>query len=177
MWLEGTFTLGRFKCAANEVRGELRGTGAPTSEVGPAAATVTVPVERVRCGNRAMEEDLYRAVNSRAHPNIYYRVNRADVYIADGDPRRVLITGILELNGVERPVTVRAVAEAPNAPGRVVGSATLLLTDFGVTPPTAMLGLIRAGNRIVIRFDLRLEPILAAARGGENHVLMVWSGP
>lgn len=176
VWLEGTFTLGRFKCTATEVRGELRGVDGETREANGSDATITVPVERVRCGNDAMEEDLYRAVNSTVHPNIYYRANRAAVYVADGEARRVVIAGTLELNGVKRPVTVRAVADAPDTPGRVVGSATFLLTEFGVKPPTAMLGLIRAGNKIVIRFDLRLEPILAAARGAENRELVLWSG-
>ena len=176
VWLEGTFTLGRFKCTATEVRGQLRGFDLRTADANGANATITVPVERVLCGNKAMEQDLYDAVNSTTHPNIYYRVDRANVFVADGEPRRVFITGMLELNGVERPVTVRAVGDAADTRGRVRGSATFLLTDFGVTPPTAMLGLIRAGNKIVIRFDLRVEPILAAARGAENRVLVLWSG-
>ncbi|MGH9361260.1 MAG: hypothetical protein ACRD2T_05030, partial [Thermoanaerobaculia bacterium] len=39
---------------------------------------------------------------------------------------------------------------------RITGALELKMTDFGIQPPTALMGLIRAGDGLRVRFDLRL---------------------
>jgi hypothetical protein len=37
------------------------------------------------------------------------------------------------------------------------GSYTLKMTDFKMSPPTAMMGTIKVGNEVTIKFDLTLS--------------------
>jgi hypothetical protein len=40
---------------------------------------------------------------------------------------------------------------------RVAGEMPVRMTQFGVVPPHAMFGMIRAADRLTVRFDLFLE--------------------
>jgi hypothetical protein len=37
------------------------------------------------------------------------------------------------------------------------GAIPLLMTDFGITPPTGLFGLIRSRNEITVRFELMVS--------------------
>jgi len=51
---------------------------------------------------------------------------------------------------------------------RAEGALPLLMTDFGVKPPTALLGTLRTANKITVKFSLFVGPqALSAALAGE----------
>jgi len=53
----------------------------------------------------------------------------------------------------ERTSDGKAVAE---------GEQTLLLTDFGITPPSFMFGTLKVGNEVKVKFTLKAGPELIA---------------
>jgi len=61
--------------------------------------------------------------------------------------------------GVEKGVRLRVTRERLDD-GTVVarGSVPLMMTDFGVTPPTGLFGLIRSHNEIVVKFEVVIAP-------------------
>jgi hypothetical protein len=56
-----------------------------------------------------------------------------------------LLLSVLILSGGWQPT---------DAQTQLTGKQRLLMSDFGIDPPTALLGLIRARDRILVRFDL-----------------------
>lgn len=157
-WIDGSSTVGDYTCEADAVSGyghlgEARGL----------AAEVTVPVRSFDCGSGRMNNDLYRSLASDAHPSIQFVLDQAE--ILDPEPRpgasvSVRTTGTLRLAGASRRLTF--VAEGRRLPdGRVTlqGHQPLRMSDFGVEPPSHILGLINAHDDIVARFD-----IIAATR-------------
>lgn len=162
VWLEGSFTLGSFSCTATAVVATIDVD--VTNGDRPVAASLSLPTRGLDCGNRAMERDLHRAVRADTYPEIRYAFDTADVSVV-GD--FVTIGGRLTLAGVTRELVVSGRYTRGSGALAARGSATFRMTEFDVQPPTALMGLIRARDRIIVRFDLRMtESGLATARLG-----------
>lgn len=120
-----------------------------------------VPVESLRCGNRQMERDMYRALRADANPVIEFRFNGLVGGVEhDIDEGRysATISGVLTLAGARRNVQVPVVAERIGRDRfRLRARLPLRMTDFGITPPTALFGVIKARNDLVVQFDLYLQ--------------------
>ena len=120
-----------------------------------------VPVASLRCGNRQMERDMYRALRSDANPTIEFRFSGlvgGVEHDIDAKNYRATIAGELSLAGTSRKVRVAVVAERVSRDRfRLRARLPLRMTDFGVTPPTALFGMVKAKDDLVVTFDLYLQ--------------------
>jgi hypothetical protein len=129
---------------------------------------IEVPVSAFACGNRVMESDMRRALRATEHPSIIYQYDRVTRLTPLGARRfNIEVEGDLALAGSKRRVRTQVVGERL-AEGlyRVTGEMNLRMTDFGIEPPTALMGVIKARNQLRVRFDLRLK--LAGERRTES---------
>lgn len=122
-----------------------------------------IPVAALRCsGGRPMERDMMRALNAETLPYIRFRflgVSGAIEHDIDQRHYRTTIRGEITLAGVTRRVDLPVVAERVTRNRfRIEARLALRMTDFGITPPTAFFGVIRAGDELRVHFDLLLEP-------------------
>jgi polyisoprenoid-binding protein YceI len=117
------------------------------------AREVHIPVKTIRCGNRQMERDLYRALRSDSYPSIDFRFTNM-TRAAD----RATIRGNLSLAGTTRMIEIDAgVQRIARDRVRMQVRVPLRMTDFNVTPPTALFGIVKARNELVAQFDLVLQ--------------------
>ena len=153
-WIDGTSTLGRYTCAAAGVEGAADVESAPAR----VAAEVLVPVRAFDCGQARMNRDFQQALRVQAHPTIRFRLTQAEALGAEPRPGawvRLRASGTIRMAGVERPVTITAEGQRLGGDRvRIRGTHALRMTDFDVTPPSGMLGLVRAHNGVTVRFDL-----------------------
>lgn len=129
---------------------------------------LAIPVTTLRCGNRVMESDLRRALNADAHPAVRFsfRELRGGVrHDLDTGLYHAAIAGDLTLAGVTRTIDLRVSAQRLSRTAfRVRAILPLRMTDFAVTPPSALFGVIRARDNLTVHFDLTLEVAAAAGR-------------
>lgn len=122
---------------------------------------LAVPVTSFRCGNRQMERDMVRALRSDANPVIRFTFGKLVGGVEhDIDARlyRATISGELELAGTKRSVQIPVVAErVARDRFRLRATLPLRMTDFHITPPTALFGMVKAKDNLVVRFDLFLQ--------------------
>jgi hypothetical protein len=120
-----------------------------------------VPVATFRCGNRVMESDMRRALKADSNPNVEFtfRALRGGVeHDLDSGAYRAAVAGDLTLAGVTRPIELTISAERTSRTSfRIRAALPLRMTDFDVTPPSALFGAVRARNELTVRFDLMLE--------------------
>jgi polyisoprenoid-binding protein YceI len=119
--------------------------------------TVVVPVQSMNCGMTRMNGDLRRALKSDSFPTIRY-VLTSYTFVerrAASDSFFIHSVGELTVAGVTRRVEipVRGVRRA-NGDMAGAGGVGILMTDFGVKPPTAFFGAIRARNALVVRLEM-----------------------
>lgn len=151
--IDGTATTGSWTCEADAVRG----TGTLGAD-GSLAAEITIPVQDFDCGFGPMNRDLRRALRAREHPSIVFELGSADVLSEGAESGTwvgVRTSGTLRLAGASRPVTLSAEGRRlPDGRVELRGHHPLRMSDFGVEPPSHALGLVRAHDSIVARFDL-----------------------
>jgi len=113
-----------------------------------AAATLTSPRE-------GLDKNMHKALDVKAHPNITFRLLRLEPRSATSPALRAV--GVLQIAGVEREVGIDITAET-KASGLVVqGQVGLLMTDFGIKPPTAMLGMLKTDPKVTVAFEVALD--------------------
>jgi hypothetical protein len=161
LWLEGDSNVRRWSCEAGELVPELSlerpAPTAPPSRV--ERAVVRVPVAGIECGIGRMNENLRTALRAGEHPEIRFEVTQAH-FVSAGTRGRLQLsaTGMLTVAGVTRNLALE-VAGSDTGDGalRIRGQVAIRMTEFGIAPPTAMLGLIRTKDDVTIRFDLTAD--------------------
>jgi len=62
--------------------------------------------------------------------------------------------GTLTIAGVVREIGMAVTAVREGSMVRLRGGAPLLMTQFGIKPPTMMMGALRTADQVVVSFDL-----------------------
>lgn len=177
VWLEGSTTLDRFTCRASEFDATVESVdtaataaAAATAQLAAPAArrrvTLTIPVQRLGCGHRKMDDDMRRALRSDANPEIRFRTTGYEIARDGTSHATITVQGSLSIAGRDRPATIVVDATArPDGGAELAGAYATRMTDFGVKPPSALLGVIQARDDIVVHFDIVLTADQVAAAG------------
>ena len=73
------------------------------------------------------------------------------------DSTVVLVSGKLSVAGARKTVSMYvSLVRGEGAAVRALGTTELLMTDFGVEPPSMMFGVLKTDDKIVINFNLSL---------------------
>jgi polyisoprenoid-binding protein YceI len=163
LWIEGTSTVRGFTCKATafDAQIEAASSGAPSAVLTGSKAVGSVAVDvqanKLDCGNGKMNEHMLKALRVEQHPTIAFRLGSYEL-ARSGAQMQVLLNGTLTMGGVEKPVAFTALAtEGPNGALRVTGSHTVNMKEFGLKPPTLMMGTMRVNEKVKVAFDLLLK--------------------
>jgi polyisoprenoid-binding protein YceI len=163
VWVDGTSTVRAYTCKATSLQGNIVAADDASlaiAELQKAVRTVdvTVPVQSLECGNGTMNSHLRNALKAQENPTIKFRVAQYDVVPGGAHEGSVKLKGNLTIAGQEKPVTIDAnvVSDAGGAL-RVKGSKELLMSEFGVRPPSLMMGTMKVRDRVVVNFDVVLK--------------------
>ena len=162
LWIDGTSTVRSFTCKAGEVNAVVEANGPNaipqllTGEKGVNAVRVTVPSERMDCGNGTMNEHMRKALKVAENRTIEFRLTDYDVtHGAEGIAGT--INGTLSLGGVTKPITMKAEGKPDGGMLHITGAYDLDMTDYGLKPPTLMFGRIKVGQTVKVKYDLLLK--------------------
>ncbi|HEU4643413.1 MAG TPA: YceI family protein [Gemmatimonadaceae bacterium] len=168
LWIEGTSSLHAWHCTASTVKGDIQlddGYATRSLAADPKivkAVAISIPVKEMTCGHGdKMDGNMYKALKANDNPTIEYTLTGYELTAVEGDAEGFVVhaRGTLTIAGQTKEVAmVVSGRRGANGTLTVQGSQPVLMTDFGVKPPTAMLGTIKAGNEVTVRFDLRLAP-------------------
>lgn len=159
IWIAGTSTVRSFTCEAPafDAKIEAAGPGAVSAllagEKAVQTATLTVAANRMDCGNGTMNGHMARALKSGDFPTITFVLGAYDPAKAAAGIAGT-IEGQLTLGGVTRPIAVKAAAKDENGALRVTGAYDLDMTQYGLKPPTLMMGTMKVGQVVKVHFDL-----------------------
>jgi len=160
--VEGTSSLHDWTIEGPSINGEVKALpfaqwsngriGVISSEV-----SVAIPVSSIKSKNSKMDKLMAGALKADKNPTIKYQLTRA--VLATPGAKFVLTTGgKLTIAGVTRDVNMD-VTGTREANGKYVltGQMPVRMSDYGIKPPTAMLGTIRTGNDVKVSFRWAVE--------------------
>ena len=116
-------------------------------EVAIPAATLTSPRE-------GLDKNMHKALLVKEHQNITFRLLRFESRAGTDGLRAI---GVLNVAGVEREVGFDVTTGSKGSTLNVKGQVQLLMTDFGIKPPTAMLGMLKTDPKVAVAFEVVLE--------------------
>jgi polyisoprenoid-binding protein YceI len=117
------------------------------------AFDVVIPTTSLTSPKDGIDKNMHKALKASEHPDIRFRLRSLDVAANTA-------TGELTIAGVERDVTLNVQVKRQEGALAVTGTTTLMMTDYGVTPPKAMLGMLKTNPKVTITFELTLGPSL-----------------
>lgn len=166
LWVEGTSTVRNWNCKAPGVTATINADGERDAakdvlkgEKGIAGVTLIVAVPMMNCNdNDTMNEHMRKALKATEFQAITFRLARYEIATGAAGLQATL-SGTLLLGGVEKPIEFPVdVADGGAGKLRVTGSAIVKMKEFDLKPPSLMLGTMRVGNDITVKFDLLLNP-------------------
>jgi polyisoprenoid-binding protein YceI len=131
---------------------------------------VELDVASLRTGISLRNQHLRDEMEVDRYPLVRFRLDRVDVPCCateDTGARAVVLHGPLTIKAVTRPVQIPATVLQRGDTLRVRGKVPIRLTDFGIQPPSRLLGIARMRDELVLAFDVVLLPD-APVRGGAD---------
>jgi len=163
LWLEGGSNVKDWKCKATAMEANIAFENKSASEVGTLpvvrGAFVKVPVRMLKCGDRHMEAHMYDALKAPASAPSFIIAQLDGLPVSDSVTRTVDVSGILSIAGVSRPIRITVHGDRlGDGTLRARGALPILMTDYGVTPPRPWGGILRTANKVVIQFEIFVDP-------------------
>lgn len=122
--------------------------------------SVRVPVRSLKCDHSGMDDNTFKALKVDQDPDITFTMGDFTVTPTDSKGAfAVHAKGTLTVAGEAQTVTMDVSGQRlPD--GSVTAAATipLKMTDYGISPPTALLGTIKAGDGVKVTFALTVVP-------------------
>jgi polyisoprenoid-binding protein YceI len=151
VWVEGTSTVRAYKCTAKSIDATLE-TGPEGTDAAVATlvknAVIKVATAVLECGNGTMNEHMRKALKMTEQPFIAFAL---DSYALE--PSGTL-KGKLQIAGQEKEVQFPATITEENGAIRVTGSKQINMKEWGVKPPSLMLGTMKVNEMVTINFDV-----------------------
>jgi polyisoprenoid-binding protein YceI len=92
---------------------------------------------------------MLKALKTQEHPEITFRLVRLDA----GAAGALKGIGMLKIAGVEREVALALKTQRKDSTLTITGEVELLMTDYGIAPPKAMLGMLKTDPKITVTFE------------------------
>ena len=154
--ISGTSNLHDWEMDAKGMSGETRLTKEDASTINVSQVNFTCPVEDIKSDHQLMDNKTYDALKKKKYPNISFKIESPEkVELNNGTgPVKGQLTIAGKTKQVELPCSFNF---EKNNMVDVTGKIQINMTDYGVDPPTAMLGALKTGEKVYVEYDLQFE--------------------
>lgn len=154
MTILGTTNVHDFKSNVTQAKGEA----IVNADKELQSLVVEIPVRGIKSGEKLMDTKTYETFDADKNPNITFKLVEVNSLHVDGNQVNVMVTGNLTMAGVTRKISIKSTGNITKAGVfEFKGSVALKMTDFKMSPPTAMLGLMKVGDAITLKYDVYFE--------------------
>lgn len=117
--------------------------------------TITIPVSKIETDSRRLTSNLQSYLKGDDYPEITFRLSEITSVDVNNNRAAITANGTVNAAGADKNLTMNVEAVV-NGNGSITfsGSQELLMTDFDIDPPTAMLGSVRARDEMTILFNI-----------------------
>jgi YceI-like domain len=163
--VSGTSTLHDWSVKSNTIQGNADFSGPWKLDSSPTIAlqsiSLVIPVDSLKSTEGSgMDNTMYDAMKLKQFPTITFSLAKASLKSAPSKPGSAYhfdTTGQLTVAGAAHDENLD-LAVLPDKDGQltITTDIGLKMTDFGIKPPTAMLGVIKSGDAITIKVNWQL---------------------
>lgn len=115
--------------------------------------SITLPAESIKSSKGSMDDVAYETLDTKTHKNIRYVLKSADKV----NETTWVLTGTYTIAGVSKEYKTQVrVTTYDNSTFVLQGSNRITFGDFEMTPPSAALGVVKAGKELTVLFNITL---------------------
>ena len=159
--IAGTSNIHEFEAVTREVsvtrislaKG-VAGAGVIASVLNPGAVEgfdLAIRAASLSSPREGLDKNMHKALKVEEFKDITFRLIRLE-----GKGGALKAIGTLTIAGVAREVGFDLNIKESSSALHITGEVPLLMTDYGIAPPKAMLGMLKTDPKIVVRFDVVL---------------------
>jgi len=158
MLLTGTSTLHDWEMKSKEGQCDATIT-VNDNKVTLTSFSFSMPAESLKSEHTLMDKNTYKALNTDKNPNITLVLSSANVTPAGANTYQVKAVGKLTIAGTTKQTDVNATLKYNPATKSFTctGTKSFKMSEYGVKPPTVMMGTIKTGDPITISYTLVIK--------------------
>jgi len=172
LWLEGDSSIHKYESDAQVIELDsvisAKADGTPLdpsalAQRGPGLGSVSrfvlvIPIDELKSPTKGLSRQMHNTMNYKEHPEIVFTMKDYKVAPNPVAPEKYQIaaTGVLTLNGTDQTVTLEMTGVVQGDQVNVVGTTELLMSQYGIPPPTLFLGRIKTDDKVVIKWNMNL---------------------
>ncbi len=123
------------------------------------ALKFTLPAESLKSHHSAMDKNAYKTLKTEKYAYLTFVITSSKMTAVDSSTFNMNGLGQLEIAGVKKEIELNAVCKVgPDKSLMCTGSKQIKMSDYGLEPPSMMLGTVKTGNEITIDFKQKLIP-------------------
>lgn len=164
--IKGSSTVHDFDCLSDKIRGQAEIAAEEEEEIqdtvkanSPLDVSILFPVKEFDCGRSRMNRDFYETLEAEEYEEITFDFISAKLVDNSSEEFDLYeVSGILTVAGREREIQVEVKGtHQENDVIRIEGYHPISMKDFGIDPPTALMGMIQVDDELEVHFDLRVQ--------------------
>ncbi|WP_179337890.1 YceI family protein [Winogradskyella ludwigii] len=149
--VNGTSSLHDWTLETEKQSGNVVLSNAETLEI--SNLDFSVEAESLKSGKSSMDKNTYKALKTDDHKTMDFSLSAVkQVKKITDNSFKVFTTGKMTISGVTKTISLDMTVKLEEGKLLLEGEKSFKMTDFGVDPPTALLGTIKTGNEITIVF-------------------------
>ncbi len=166
--IAGTSNVHDFVCRTNKINAYVDVDPGYTRDLTRVArpivsVKVVIAVKSLSCDNKKINENMYKTLKADQNQVIKYTLSGYDILDGSATAFAAKTTGTLTILGKDKIVAMKIDAARFNeGKATAQGEETLLMTDFGIKPPSFMFGTMKVGDTIKVKFNLKVGPEMIA---------------
>ncbi len=152
--IKGTSSLHEWEIEVNNVSGQIVFNNNNRAIQGISALKVMVITSSITSDNGIMNRKTARALKADKYPVIYFNLDKVLSFTNSSGIIKGEISGSLEVAGTKKAIRI-PFESSPVLSNtiKITGNTTILMSDFGIEPPTALAGTLKTGDRADIVFS------------------------
>jgi polyisoprenoid-binding protein YceI len=159
VWVDGTSTVRAWHCESARGEGTAAASTTELNQLGNVSrAEFSVPVATLDCRNQTMNGHMRTALKADAAPEISFRASSVRVTPTGADAGTAHMEGTLSMGGQNKQVSIDGTVARENGQLRVRGQKRLVMTEWGLRPPSLMMGTMKVNPNVTVGFDVVLKP-------------------
>lgn len=151
--ISGTSSLHDWDMVSESATGKLVATAEGNKLITINSLVVEMPAESIKSGKGGMDKNAYKALKTNQFKTVKFDL-KSSTKNADGTWS---FTGTFAIAGATKSVTLKIKETTIGGQPVFEGSYSFKLTDYKITPPTALMGTVKTGDDVKISFTLKFK--------------------
>ncbi|WP_304141254.1 YceI family protein [Mesoflavibacter zeaxanthinifaciens] len=119
---------------------------------------VEIISESLKSGKKSMDKNTYKALETDKYSSIKFNyLSAKSITKVSDNTYSVEAYGNLTITGNTQKILLKFKLKTEDNKVSIVGEKSIKMTSYGVEPPTALLGTIKTGDDLTIKFNIKLQ--------------------